>query len=420
MSGFKKTKIQEKACSAISTHTYSLLYGGSRSGKSFILVRTVILRALKAPNSRHLIVRLRFNHAKQALWYDTIPKVLALCFPGLSYKSNKQDWFMEFPNGSQIWLGGLDEKERVEKILGNEYVTIFISEANQVSYNSYKIVLTRMAQKVPELKARFLLDCNPPNKRHWLYQLFVEHRDPTSGQSLKRPDYYAAVQMNPKDNKENIQDGYVEQVLEQLSDRERKRFLDGEFLDDAEGALFKYADFKDVRVDSFPQDCVAVVGCDPATTANERSDLTGIVTVGMKRISNEPHLYVAYDDSVKGSPHRWGMSTCRAFHRYSNVVRVVGESNQGGDLVKSNIHALDLTIPVKLVHAYKAKEVRAQPVASVCEKHHLHIVGELSELEDEMTSWVPESGMPSPNRFDAMVWAAVDLLGGNKRAGMWG
>jgi hypothetical protein len=420
MSGFKKTKIQEKACSAIATHTYSLLYGGSRSGKSFILVRTVILRALKAPNSRHLIVRLRFNHAKQALWYDTIPKVMALCFPGLSYKSNKQDWFIEFPNGSQIWLGGLDEKERVEKILGNEYVTIFISEANQVSYNSYKIVLTRMAQKVPELKARFLLDCNPPNKRHWLYQLFVEHRDPTSGQSLKRPDYYAAVQMNPKDNKENIQDGYVEQVLEQLSDRERKRFLDGEFLDDAEGALFKYADFKDVRVDSFPQDCVAVVGCDPATTANERSDLTGVVTVGMKRISNEPHLYIAYDDSVKGSPHRWGMATCRAFHRYSNIVRVVGESNQGGDLVKSNIHALDLTIPVKLVHAYKAKEVRAQPVASVCEKHHLHIVGELSELEDEMTSWVPESGMPSPNRFDAMVWAAVDLLGGNKRAGMWG
>jgi hypothetical protein len=345
---------------------------------------------------------------------------MAICFPGLSYKSNKQDWFIEFPNGSQIWLGGLDEKERVEKILGNEYVTIFISEANQVSHNSYKIVLTRLAQRVPELSARFLLDCNPPNKRHWLYTLFIAHKDPTSGQSLKRPDLYAAIQMNPKDNQENIQDGYVEQVLEQLTDRERKRFLDGEFLDDAEGALFKFADFKDVRVDKWPLDCTGVIGCDPATTANERSDLTGIVTVGMKRIDNEPHLYVAHDDSIKGSPHRWGMATCKAFHRHPNFVRVVGESNQGGDLVKSNIHAIDMMAVVKLVHATKSKEVRAQPVAAICEKGHMHIVGELPELEDELTSWVPESGMPSPNRFDAMIWAARDLIGGNKRAGVWG
>ena len=108
---------------------YTLLYGGSRSGKSFIIIRQIIIRALKEAGSRHLIVRFAFNHAKQSLWHDTIPKVLALCFPGVKPVLNKSDWFIEFPNKSQIWVGGLDDKERTEKVLGNEYCTIFVNEA---------------------------------------------------------------------------------------------------------------------------------------------------------------------------------------------------------------------------------------------------------------------------------------------------
>jgi phage terminase large subunit len=62
---------------------YTLLYGGSRSGKSFIIIRQIIIRALKEAGSRHLVCRFAFNHAKQSLWHDTIPKCLSLCFPGV-------------------------------------------------------------------------------------------------------------------------------------------------------------------------------------------------------------------------------------------------------------------------------------------------------------------------------------------------
>ena len=61
--------------------------------KTAILVYTVLVRALKAPGSRHLILRLRFNHAKQSLVYDTIPKIAKLAFPGLEMKLSKVDWF---------------------------------------------------------------------------------------------------------------------------------------------------------------------------------------------------------------------------------------------------------------------------------------------------------------------------------------
>lgn len=79
-----------------------MLRGGSRSGKTFILVRALIWRAINAPKSRHVIFRCRFNHARTSVWFDTIPKVLKLCFPGLRVRLDKTDFYVELPNGSQI------------------------------------------------------------------------------------------------------------------------------------------------------------------------------------------------------------------------------------------------------------------------------------------------------------------------------
>lgn len=95
-----------------------MLRGGSRSGKTFVLVRAIIQRAINAPGSRHVIFRFRFNHAKTSVWSDTLPKVLKLCFPSLRVRFDKTDFYVELPNGSQVWIAGLDDKERVEKILG--------------------------------------------------------------------------------------------------------------------------------------------------------------------------------------------------------------------------------------------------------------------------------------------------------------
>lgn len=58
---------------------------------------------------------------KNAVVHDTFPKAMRLCFPGVAYDLNKTDWFVQFDNTSQIWFGGLDDKERTEKILGQEY-----------------------------------------------------------------------------------------------------------------------------------------------------------------------------------------------------------------------------------------------------------------------------------------------------------
>ena len=97
------------------TATHCMLFGGSRSGKTFLLTRNVCMRALKAPKSRHAILRFRFNAIKASVVMDTFPKVMDLCFPGVKHSLSKTDWFAEFENGSQIWFAGLDDKERTSR-----------------------------------------------------------------------------------------------------------------------------------------------------------------------------------------------------------------------------------------------------------------------------------------------------------------
>jgi phage terminase large subunit len=81
---------------------HTLIYGGSRSGKTFLIERAVLLRALKAPGSRHALLRYRATAARSSLWLDTIPKVRQLCFPDVELTDHRQDGFISTPDGSEL------------------------------------------------------------------------------------------------------------------------------------------------------------------------------------------------------------------------------------------------------------------------------------------------------------------------------
>src|SRR4051812_22878607 len=160
-----------------------MLYGGSRSGKTLLHVRNVVMRALKSAGSRHLIARFRFNQVKTSIVYDTFPRVMSQCFPGVPATVSKSDWFWKGPNESEIWFAGLDDKERTEKVLGNEYVTLLLNECSQISWTTREMLITRLAQRVEQkiegrdatlMKLRAYYDCNPTSKAHWTYRLFKQ------------------------------------------------------------------------------------------------------------------------------------------------------------------------------------------------------------------------------------------------------
>lgn len=245
IANFSKTKIQCEAVRLLASPAkHIMLYGGSRSGKTFITVYAIIIRASKV-KSRHVMLRQTFNSIKTSIWLDTMIKVLAIAFPNLTYQLNKTDYYMTLPNGSEIWIAGLDDDKRVEKILGKEFSTIFFNECSQLSYSAIQVALTRLAEK-NSLKKKVYYDENPPSKKHWSYWLFVKKLDPIESEPLEDPDEYASMVMNPKDNMENIDEEYLK-MLSKMPEKDRLRFLEGEFTNDDDGAAY-YAFDRELHV----------------------------------------------------------------------------------------------------------------------------------------------------------------------------
>lgn len=410
-----------------------MLRGGSRSGKTFLLVRALIQRAINAPGSRHVIFRFRFNHAKTSIWADTMPKVLKLCFPTLRARFDKTDFYLELPNGSQIWIGGLDDKERVEKILGAEYATLYFNESSQIPWGSIETAMSRLAQKCElapaiaqatgrthlALKAYF--DCNPPSKLHWSYQLFRAKVKPGTKEALPHPEDYVEMKVNPADNAENLPEEYFD-VLASMSAAKRLRFEAGEWASEVNGALWTLEDrtapdgkatpgidSARITADQKPAMKRIVVAVDPSGTKGDGSgDDIGIVVAGL---GIDGRAYVLEDATCQLSPDGWGRRAVDMYHRWQ-ADRIVGERNFGGAMVSFVVKTADKNVPFKEVTASRGKVVRAEPIAALYEQGKVSHVGSFSDLEDQMCNFTAGGyvGEGSPDRADALVWALTELM----------
>jgi phage terminase large subunit-like protein len=407
--------------------TWLMLFGGGRSGKTFLILRTIVLRALKAPGSRHLIVRFRFVHLRASIIADTFPKVMRICFPGVHYVLSKTEWNVKFSNGSEIWFGGLDEGERMEKLLGMEFATIYCNESSQISWAGVQLLLTRLAQLVMQvlpgrepvpLKLRFLFDCNPPSKAHWSFKVFKQKLNPETREPLADPQNYESFQMNPADNQENLSPEYLK-TLEGLSDRMKRRFLRGEFADATPNALFDESVIDRWRVadgEPLPDFVRVVVAVDPSGAsddeANADNDEVGIM---VDALGTDGRAYLLEDLTVSGGPTTWGKVAVQAFIRHKADV-VVGETNFGGGMVKLTVQvaakALDVRVPFKMVTASRGKVQRAEPFSALYDEGKVRHAGIFPKLEDEMCAFSTGgyTGPKSPNRADAHIWGLAELF----------
>lgn len=412
---------QQKAMKELLTTTcrFCLLYGGSRSGKTALDVGCIIDRALITPNSRHLIIRRTAGAAVRAIVKDTFPKVWRLKFPDVPVpKYNGQLGHYTLPNGSEIWIGGVNDQNALERILGNEYVTIYVNEASEVPYESFVVLRSRLAQVVDKmngkpLQQKFYIDLNPTTTQHWTYKLFVLGVDPETGEKIRDPERYGFVQLNPVDNLANLSEEYIGDLMS-LSSRARKRFYDGEYGGDDEGALWKRAWVKvasKTHNGDWPVEMQRiVVAIDPAVTSKPGSDETGIIAVGL---GVDLRGYVLADESGRYKPEEWA-KVAVALYRMVNADCIIGEVNNGGDMIESMIRAQDNLVPYRAVHATRGKVTRAEPVAALYELNKVSHVEDFSILVDQMCATTIDfdrnaSGW-SPDRVDALVWGFTELF----------
>jgi predicted phage terminase large subunit-like protein len=399
--------------------THTLLVGGSRSGKTFLICYAIVIRALGAPGSRHLIARFRFNHVISSIWHDTLPKVMRLAFPQVPYKTDKSAWFIKLPNESEIWFGGLDEKERTEKVLGQEYATIFLNEVSQISWSAVETVRTRLAQNCG-LRLKLIYDCNPPLATHWTNRLFVQKRSPEPPyKPLNTPEQYAWLRVNPGDNADNLPAETMRE-LENLGPRAKQRFLLGEWGSATENALWDYEVIERHRVKDHPDLQRVIIGVDPSGTKgedDERSDHVGIVAVGL---GTDGRAYVLEDLTCKAPPAVWGRQAVHAYERHAADC-IVGEVNYGGAMVEHVVRSAaskeGINISYREVHASRGKVIRAEPISTLYEQGKVSHVGTFPELEDQLCAFTTQGymGDRSPDRGDALIWALSDLFMGMTR-----
>ncbi len=177
--------------------------------------------------------------------------------------------------------------------------------------------------------------------------------------------------------------------------------------DSAEGALWT----RDMiyRVDAANHERLVrvVVAIDPAVSASKTSSETGIVVVAR---TNRGRGLVLADISGKYTPQGWGQAAVTAYKGW-RADAIIGEVNNGGDLVESNIRAIDPYANFRKVHASRGKEKRAEPIVSLYEREMIDHVGVHEDLENQMCLWEPNDphAMPS-DRMDALVWGLTDLF----------
>lgn len=207
------------------------------------------------------------------------------------------------------------------------------------------------------------------------------------------------------ENRSNLPDSYFEQIIAKYEGTTiGQQEIYAALLEESPGALWTRETIEKCREPKAPTLRRIVVAIDPAATANTESAETGIVVAG---IGANGQAYVLSDRSGRVSPDTWARRAVELYHEHK-ADRIIGEHNNGGDMVRHTVLTVDPRVSYRDVWASKGKYTRAEPVAALYEQGKVHHAGVFTELEDQMCTWVP--GEDSPDRMDALVWALTELM----------
>ncbi|MCF6274784.1 MAG: terminase family protein [Robiginitomaculum sp.] len=216
-----------------------------------------------------------------------------------------------------------------------------------------------------------------------------------------------------KDNAANLSPAFMQSVYEIYGGtRLGRQELNGEIIEDREGALWTRALIDSVRVDAAPEEIQkTVVAIDPPATSGSQADACGLIVATRVGFGAQARVYILHDATVQGlKPDKWAALAVKLWQQW-DADYLLAEINQGGDMVKTMLDAIGEQAPVRTVYASKSKVARAEPVAALYEQGKVKHAGSFTQLEDELCMMGAHGNLrKSPDRADALVWAVTDLL----------
>lgn len=287
----KLTVKQERAVDLLddAIHDIELLLGGSGSGKSFIAAFKVVRDTLRycAPS---LICRDKYVDLQQGMIDQIIPAILQAIAEANGHNGSWTTWKIDglkfaqwgekktkltFCNGAYIRFGGLSKRDLSEsgsdKILSPSWLHILVEEVSECEWDIIELLITRLRFQVKGVLNKLMMTENPPSINHWSYRRFFEHkREDGSTMSDDAIARYAYLEMQPKDNMENLGEAYIRN-LSQLSGANRERFYEGRFQDTESGDILKRIQWTDNLPRSFDWDKLIIYTDPTPLTGKEHS-----------------------------------------------------------------------------------------------------------------------------------------------------
>lgn len=212
------------------TNKYCLNAGGYGSGKSCALYVKLILFVKCFPKNRVLLGRKTLSDLDK----NTLPELFEL-MPASWYEHRVKDGLINFNNGSQIVLFGLDSmqsggvadiKKAQQKLKSLNLGGFFVDQLEEVEYDVFESLTSRMRRNdVPVRQGN--MTCNPAN--FWAYDKFVANPLPN----------YKLYQSSMYDNRANLPEDYIADQEAKGEDYIR-RFVKGEWTTDVllKGSVF--------------------------------------------------------------------------------------------------------------------------------------------------------------------------------------
>ena len=289
-------KVQEAFVNDLKAR-YCLSAGGYGSGKSLALYTKLILFVLCFPKNRILLGRKTLSDIERA----TLPDLVEL-MSGIRYEHRVKDGVINFTNGSQIIMFGLDAlqsgdiadiKKAQQKIKSLNLGAYFIDQLEEIEYDVFESLNARLRRMDCPIR-QGNMTCNPAN--FWAYHFFVEKRVKKGEDWHDTEDNQSSLyKSSMMDNKDHLPEDYI---LDQLSKEERyvRRYVYGDWSTDilTDKAVFApehitrlelmtkppIAEEEGVRIWQQPQNIMYRMGVDPSEGATDPSSIVLINQAG--------------------------------------------------------------------------------------------------------------------------------------------
>ena len=384
-----------------------IIRAGRRGGKTTGITIDVVPRFLRG---RRILYAAPTQEQVETFWWEIKRALAEPLDAGVFYK-NESLHVIELPGTKQriraktAW--------NADSLRGDFADDLIIDEWQMCDEGMWELVGAPMLLDHDDATATFIY--TPPSVRS---RSISKARDP-----LHAPKMFKAAQADASGRwatfhfsshqNPHISKSALAEISKDMTVLAYRQEIEAEDIDEVPGALWKR---KDILYGEPPhatnaegvdigRDLVSVVvGVDPAGST-PGGDKIGIVVCGK---GTDGRGYVLDDRTIHGSPDVWASRAIQAYHEYM-AGKVVAESNYGGEMVRHTLSTVDSSVPVEMVSATRGKQVRAEPIAALYEQGKVSHVRQFEDLEDQLVSWMPESGK-SPNNLDALVWAMTELM----------